>query len=52
MMCPLPYYWCDQPGEVLERVPDCGDGDAIPDWVCTNPTTGQRKLLLSSSDCR
>ncbi|KAG2439077.1 hypothetical protein HYH02_006604 [Chlamydomonas schloesseri] len=52
MMCPLPYYWCDQPGEVLERVPDyCGDGDAIPDWVCTNPTTGQRKLLLSSSDC-
>ncbi|KAG2432143.1 hypothetical protein HXX76_009069 [Chlamydomonas incerta] len=50
LMCPLRYYWCDQQGEQLQRV-NCGDGDGVDDWVCTNPANGQRKVLLSSSDC-
>eukprot|EP00198_Chlamydomonas_reinhardtii_P009434 XP_001698771.1 predicted protein [Chlamydomonas reinhardtii] len=50
LMCPLRYYWCDQPGDQLQSV-SCGDGDTIDDWVCMNNATGQRKVLLSSSDC-
>ncbi len=51
MMCPLPYSWCEAgDGIVLQRV-NCGDGDGIDDWVCTQPATGQRKVLLSSSNC-
>ena len=30
---------------------DCGDGDTIDDWVCVQPATGQRKVLLSTSNC-
>ena len=47
----MPYdWWCKQPGDVLEQT-DCGDGDGVDDWVCINPDTWMRKVLLSSSNC-
>lgn len=50
-MCPMPYdWWCEGDGYTLEKT-DCGDGDGVDDWVCTYPATGQRKVLISSSDC-
>lgn len=48
--CVLPDWWCNDEGEVLAKS-DCGDGDGVDDWACVNPATGQRKVLLSSSDC-
>ena len=48
--CPQPDSWCTGEGEHIEKL-DCGDGDGIDDWVCINNATGQRAVLLSSSDC-